>query len=128
MGKSNQHQQQQLVHTSWHGPIPSPADLEQFKRLVPNAPERILCMAEEEARVRRDQFQRDHDSENRVKEADVKLYHAGVMRGQIFAAIVLLAIVAAIIVCAVYGHGGAAAAVAGMGAAGIVSNFIVKRK
>jgi len=128
MAKNNQQISQQLIQTSWHGPIPSPSDLEHFKKLVPNAPERILCMAEEEARVRRDQFQRDHDSENRVKETDIKMYHAGVMRGQIFAALVLLAIVSAIIVCAIYGHGGAAAAVAGMGAAGIVSNFIVKRK
>ena len=87
-----------------------------------------MTMAEEEARIRRDQLQKDHDSANRIKEADVDKYHADVKRGQILAALVMAGIIAAIIVCAVNGQGTAAAAVAGMGAVGIVSSFIGRGK
>ena len=116
------------ITVTWSGPVPSPDTIEYYNRVVPGAGERILAMAEEESRVRRETMLRDHETENRVKESDILLYHKSVFYGQTLAAIVLLAIVAAIIVCAVCGHGGAAAAVAGMGAAGIVSNFIIRRE
>ena len=114
--------------TAWKGPIPPPAVLEHYNSIVPNAAERILTMAEEEARIRRDQVQKDHDSENRVKESDVNQYHSDVKRGQYLAALVMLGIVAAVIVCAVSGKEKAAMTVAGMGAVGIVSSFIGRRK
>ncbi len=117
-----------VTTTAWQGPVPPPEVTEYYNRIVPNGADRIFTMAEEESRVRREQVKRDHDSQNRVKETDVREYHASVKRGQVFACIVLLAIVAAIIVCAANGLGGAAAAVAGMGAAGIVTNFIGRKK
>lgn len=85
-------------------------------------------MAEEEARIRRDQVQKDHDSENRVKESDVNQYHSDVKRGQYLAALVMFGIVATVIVCAAFGKEKAAIAVAGMGAVGIVSSFIGRKK
>ena len=112
----------------WKGPVPPPSVLEQYDRIVPKAGDRILTMAEEEARIRRDQLQKDHDSANRVKENDVNKYHANVKRGQYLAAAVMVGIISAIIVCAVKGRGGAAAAVAGMGAVGIVSSFVGRGK
>lgn len=114
--------------TTWKGPVPPPAVLDQYNAIVPDAAERILSMAEEEARIRRDQIQKDHDSENRVKESDINKYHADVRRGQYLAALVMLGIVAAVIVCAFTGNQKAAIAVAGMGAVGIVSSFIGRRK
>ena len=114
--------------TAWKGPIPPPAVLDQYNAIVPNAAERILIMAEEEARIRRDQIQKDHDSENRVKESDVNQYHSDVKRGQYLAALVMLGIVAAVVVCVVFGKENAAMAVAGMGAVGIVSSFIGRKK
>ncbi len=114
--------------TAWQGPIPSPAVLEHYNSIVPNAAERILTMAEEEARIRRDQVQKDHDSENRVKESDVNQYHSDVKRGQYLAALVMLGIVAAVVVCAAFKQEKAAIAVAGMGAVGIVSSFVGRKK
>lgn len=117
-----------VVSATWQGPVPSPEALEHYNSIVPNAAERILTMAEEEARVRRDQIQKDHDSENRTKESDVNKYHADIKRGQFLAALVMLAIIATIVVCVVSGHEKAAMATAGMGAVGIVSSFIGRKK
>ena len=114
--------------TAWKGPIPPPDILTQYNAIVSGAAERILIMAEEEARIRRDQVQKDHDSENRVRESDVNQYHSDVKRGQYLAAIVMIGIVAAVIVCAILGKEKAAIAVAGMGAVGIVSSFIGRKK
>ena len=114
--------------TAWQGPVPPPAVLQEYNMIVPNAAERILAMAEEEARIRRDQVQKDHDSENRVKESDVDKYHSDVKRGQYLAALVMFGIVAAVIVCVATGNEKAAMAVAGMGAVGIVSSFIGGKK
>lgn len=127
----NQVQRQTAVvatTTAWKGPIPPPAVLEQYNSIVPNAAERILTMAEEEARIRRDQVQKDHDSENRVKESDVNQYHSDVKRGQYLAALVMLGIVATVVVCVVFKQEKAAMAVAGMGAVGIVSSFVGRKK
>ena len=128
MSKHSVHSSTAIVTSAWQGPVPPPEALERYNAIVPNAAERILTMAEEEARIRRDQMQKDHDSENRVKESDIKQYHSDVKRGQYLAALVMLGIVAAIVVCVVFNQGTAAIAAAGMGAVGIVSSFIGRRK
>lgn len=130
MSKNSLQQRQDVIAsaTAWKGPIPPPAILTQYDSIVPGAAERILIMAEEEARIRRDQVQKDHDSENRVKESDVNQYHSDVKRGQYLAALVMFGIVATVIVCAAFGKEKAAIAVAGMGAVGIVSSFIGRKK
>lgn len=81
-------------------------------------------MAEEEARIRRDQMQKDHDSENRTKEADVNKYHEDVRRGQFFAFIILLCVIGGAVLLAMKGHDGVAGGLVTIGAAGIVSAFI----
>lgn len=128
MSKNSLQKSTAIVATQWSGPVPPPEILEKYNSLVPNAAERILIMAEEEARIRRDQMQKDHDSENRVKESDINQYHSDVKRGQYLAAFVMVGIVAAIVVCVMSGHEKAAMATAGMGAVGIVSSFIGRKK
>lgn len=129
-----EHQQQAVMQrsivqtTTWQGPIPSPDALQAYRMMVPDAPERILAMAEEEARVRRDQMQKDHDSENRAKEADIGKYHDDIKRGQIFAFLILLVVIGGVIALALNGHDGVAIALGGIGAAGIVSGFILGRR
>ena len=113
----------QVLQETWQGPIPPPAALDAFRKLVPDAPERIIQMAEEEARIRRDQMQKDHDSENRTKETDIREYHAEVFRGQWMAFVLLLAIIGGAITCAVFNCEKAAIAIAAMGGVGIVSKF-----
>ena len=51
-----------------------------------------------------------------------------IRRGQYLAAIVMISIVAGIVVCVVTGHEKAAVALASMGAVGIVSSFIGRKK
>lgn len=114
-------------NASWVGPIPDPASLEAFRRLVPDAPERILTMAEEEARIRRDTMQRDHDSINRTKEADVLGYHEGVKRGQWFSFIIIMSCVIGAVVCSIHGDTKVAITLAGGGFAGIAYQFIAGR-
>lgn len=132
MSKKNQGiavvNQEVVQEAHWQGPLPPPAALEAFKQLVPDAPERIIAMAEEEGRVRREQMQKDHDSENRTKETDVREFHKDVCRGQFMAFATLLLIIGSAVYCASHGHDGVAIALASMGAVGIVSNFIWNKK
>ena len=113
--------------TSWSGPIPDPQSLAAFKNLVPDAPERILSMAEEEARIRRETMQSDHDSENRTKEADIKGYHDGVRRGQYFSFIIIMSCILGAVICSVHGDVKTAITLAGGGFAGIAYQFIASR-
>ena len=80
-------------------------------------------MAEEEARIRRDQMQKDHDSENRTKETDIREYHSAVFRGQWMAFVLLITIIVGAVVCAIFKCEKAAIAIAAMGGVGIVSKF-----
>ena len=109
---------------SWSGPIPDPTSLAAYQKLVPDAPERILVMAEEEQRFRHEQMQRDHDSENRTKEVDVRCYHDGIRRGQFLAFIVIMSCIFGTIFCVKSGANGVAAVLAGAGFAGIAAQFI----
>lgn len=43
-----------LVAASWTGPLPPPAALEQFDRIIPNGAERIMSMCEREQKSRLD--------------------------------------------------------------------------
>ena len=72
MSKDSPAVSRQIVQTTWHGPLPPPETLEQFKRLVPDAPGRIFCMAEEEACVRREIMKRDSESQNLRKEIELR--------------------------------------------------------
>jgi uncharacterized membrane protein len=116
------------TQTTWSGPIPDPASLAAYQRLVPDAPERILSMAEEEARFRRELTQRDHDSANRTKESDVKLYHDGIKRGQIFAFIIIIACIVGTFACVMAEANSVAMILAGAGFASIAAQFISHKK
>src|SRR3990172_8085462 len=41
-------QVRQVQLQQWSGPLPAPADLEQFNQIIPNGAERILAMSEKE--------------------------------------------------------------------------------
>ena len=116
------------TQTTWRGPLPDPVSLESYKRLVPDAPERILAMAEDEARTRREQMQKDHESINRTKEQDVLAYHAGVKRGQWMAFGILIVTIAGAVYCAAIGNTSVAITLAGVGLANIAAQFISKWK
>ena len=114
--------------TAWSGPIPDPESLAAYQKLVSDAPERILSMAEEEAKFRRELMLRDHDSSNRTNEADVKSYHEGIRRGQIFAFIIIMSCIVSTGVCVKYGAHSVAAILAGAGFASIAAQFISNKQ
>lgn len=115
-------------HTTWSGPIPDPASLTEYQKLVPNAAERILSMAEAEALSRRNRIDADHDSENRSKEADMKGYHDGIRRGQFLSFVVIMSCIGSAVFCVLRGANTVAGILAGAGFAGIAAQFIPRRK
>jgi len=115
------------VVAMWQGPIPSPEALQSFEAVVPGAAERVLKMAEDEAKVRRDVMQSDHEYENRTREHDTIRYHEGVKRGQYLAFTVTMTIVLSAGVLACLGHEKTAMVVAGVGLANIAATFIGRR-
>lgn len=100
----------------WHGPVPDPATLIEFEKILPGAAERIFSLAEREATLRHEE-----------KRTDVEEYHASVKRGQVFAFVVLMTVMIAACVCAVFNCEKIGVAIAAIGGAGIVSNFIWKK-
>ena len=56
------HQQNEL----WQGPLPSPQALDQFRQIVPDAPERIFAQWEQEAAHRRELEQTSLDGNLRT--------------------------------------------------------------
>lgn len=113
--------------TTWSGPIPDPASLAAYQKLVPDAPERILAMAEEEARSRREREDKDHESANLLREVDVKNYHEGIKRGQYMALVIILVCIASSIFCVMKSAYTVASILAGAGFAGIASQFIGRK-
>ena len=73
---------QQVIHQQevYSGPIPQPDTLQQYDTIIPGAAERILCMAEENARHRREM---ESAALTAQVEAD-KRKHREVTRGQLF--------------------------------------------
>lgn len=121
--------QQRVVQTTgWSGPIPSPADIERLQKLIPNAGERLLSMAEEEARVRRDQFSKDHDSQNRVQENDVLCYHKRTVRGQFLGASIAILFLAGSVFCAYKGQTVIGVTLAGATVVGLVNALVNPRR
>lgn len=43
-----------IIHSSsFAGPLPEPKDFQEYNKVLPNAAERIMCMAEEEQKIRK---------------------------------------------------------------------------
>lgn len=106
----------QFQQASFSGPMPPPAVLEGYDRIVPGAAERILAMAESDARHQQAiEFAALHAAEGEVK------------RGQWFAfAIGITALIAAML--ALYmGSPAVAGVIGGTTVVGLVSVFVVGR-
>jgi uncharacterized membrane protein len=104
-----------LQESRYVSPLPSPPDLEQYQKLLPDAPERLLAAGEREQTHR-------HEIENRlaaIDEAAMPKFYAGQRRGH-FISLVLgggyegIMLVAVLQGYAVEGIAGAAAGIAGM--------------
>jgi len=106
----------QIQRASFSGPLPPPAILEGYDRIVPGAAERILAMAEADANHQRE-----------IELAALQAADREVRRGQIFGfTIGVLALVSSVI--ALYmGSPTVAGIIGGTTVVGLVSAFIIGR-
>ncbi len=72
--------QQLILERKFAGPLPMPADLEQYNRILPGAAERILSMAEKQAEHRQ-------GIENRVIGSDTRNSMLGLIFGFLIGAL-----------------------------------------
>ena len=95
------------------GPLPSPKDLDEYDKIVPGAAERIISMAEEQAKHRQ-------GLEKVVIESDIKDSKTGLYFGFIIG---LVAIISGTI-CIVYGHSIAGGVLGGSAVPGLAAVFV----
>ena len=104
---------QQVVTSSFAGPLPPPDILIQYNDAVPNAAERIIAMAERQAAHR-------IELEGRVAKADIRRSNAGLIAGLIVA----LAGLATAFFLIDRGHEIAGMTLGGIDLAGLVTVFV----
>lgn len=97
----------------YRGPLPSPKDLDEYDKIVPGAAERIISMAEEQAKHRQ-------GLEKVVIESDIKDSKTGLYFGFIIG---LVAIISGTI-CIVYGHSIAGGVLGGSAVPGLTAVFV----
>lgn len=112
-------QQKKVVthHRQFSGPLPPPSMLEAYDKVVPGAAERILTMAESEAKHR-------HNIENSLIKAESREIHLG----QIFALIIGLTAILSGTYAATHGAPLAGTLIGAGGVIGLVTVFILGRK
>jgi uncharacterized membrane protein len=111
-GKQVAHIQQ----ATFSGPMPPPALLEGYERIVPGAAERILAMAESDTK---------HQQE--IEFAALRAAASEIKRGQIFGFVIGLTALGASIVALALGSPAVAGVIGGTTVVGLVSVFIIGR-
>lgn len=94
------------ITSAWSGPLPSPESLKAFNDILPGSAERILAMTERQAAHRQAMESRALG----IEETSVQGATTIIKRGQIFALIVVLAVLAFGIVATTLGMSGVAIA------------------
>jgi uncharacterized membrane protein len=100
----------------WQGPLPPPGALEEFRKIVPDAPERIFAQWEKESAHRREY------EANALAAATAKD-----RRGQISAATFAISALALSAFCVWMGHPAVATALGGGTIAAVVGAFLYQR-
>ncbi|MGD1032584.1 MAG: DUF2335 domain-containing protein [Opitutaceae bacterium] len=101
----------------WQGPLPSPASLEAFNRVVPGAAQRLITMAEK---------QQDHRMALEKKISSRQTTQSAL--GQIFALVISITVVAAGALAIYRGSAGAGATIITTTTAGIAYVFITGKR
>ena len=112
------------VERSHSGPIPSPEDLDYYKQVLPDAPDRILRMAEQNAQSFRDLTMRRLDGQINIE----KDRHREVSTGQVsgLMAVGMMSVVA--IVALVTDHPVVAGTICSTTIIGVATVFVTGRK
>ena len=108
----------------WQGPLPPPQTLEQYEKFLPGAAERIMIMAENEAKFRHTQT----EQLNNAMVADTLAYRREVLRGQICGLSVALGGSIASVVAAYLGATAIGVTVGGTCLVGLVTAFLGARR
>jgi len=106
----------QFQQSTFSGPIPPPSVLEGYERLVQGAAERILVMAESDAK---------HQQE--IEFAALRAAEAEIRRGQFFGFVIGLTALGASMLALAMGSPAVAGVIGGTTVIGLVSVFIVGR-
>ena len=106
----------QIQRTTFYGPIPHPSILEGYEKIVSGAANRILAMAEANAK---------HTHALEIKALEIK--SAEIKRGQIFGFSIGLAALGVCVYALIVGAHGTATSIGGITLVGLVSAFILGR-
>lgn len=106
----------QFQQSTFSGPIPPPSVLEGYERLIQGAAERILVMAESDAK---------HQQE--IEFAALRAAEGEVKRGQLFGFIIGLTALGASMLALAMGSPAVAGVIGGTTVVGLVSVFIIGR-
>lgn len=107
---------EQSVETAYNGPIPPPDYFKGYKEVMPDAPERILAMAER---------QQEHriEMERMIINRNLRLSE----RGQIFGLIIVVLFLIAAVVLALEGHDRLAMIIMGTTLLGVLVVFVLNK-
>lgn len=105
-----------IQQATFSGPMPPPALLEGYERIVPGAAERILAMAES-----------DTKHQHEIEFAALRAAEGEIKRGQIFGFVIGLTALGAAIVALAMGSPAVAGVIGGTTVVGLVSVFIIGR-
>lgn len=106
-----------LLAQQWEGPLPPPAALEHFNRVIPNGADRIMQMVELEQSHR-------HQQDSRALDAQIKDYRRGHWLG---AGVSAVAILGAVLTAYLGGHFMVSIALVGLPVATIILAILGKR-
>ena len=117
-------QQSGLVTTAFQGPLPPPSLLEEYDSIVPGLAKEIVHWTTSQTAHRQ-------GIEDRAMAIDEKLstwYVVEVLAGQVFALIIALTVIAAVVYLSLEGHEIAAGALGTVGFGGIIVAFLTGRR
>lgn len=117
-------QHAQIIASSFQGPLPPPAILEDYDRINPGLANEIVAWARDETKHRHAMEQKAISIDERL----AKSYVREILLGQIFGFIIAMAFLGAAIYLALRGYELAAAALGSLGIGSIVVAFIAGRK
>lgn len=107
---------EQSIETSYNGPIPPPSYLKGYKDVLPNAPERILAMAEKQQEHRM-------KMEESLVERNLRLSE----RGQRLGFVIVILFLAASVFLAINGHENLAYLIMGTTLLGVLAVFVLNK-
>lgn len=117
-------QQTGMVTTAFQGPLPPPSLLQEYDSIVPGLAKEIVHWTTSQTAHRQ-------GIEDRAMAIDEKLstwYVVEVIAGQLFALIIALTVIAAVVYLSLKGHEIAAGALGTVGFGGIIAAFITGRR